>query len=169
MPPPARSCGPRRSSTTSRARSSPRRRWWCRTWSSPASAAANTARAAACRPTTSTPARSLEDLDRARPRRTRQRQLEGRQLAARRRAAVAGRLLRRQDRHRVLGHQQSRARGTPAVRSTGDGNYGKLTNLYSSSTVALRRRHRQDQVAHPGHARRRLGLRRRQRTACSPT
>ena len=112
-PRPARSCGRRRWSTTSRARSSPRRRWSSRTRSSPASAAASTACAAHCRPTTEHRQGSLEDLDRARPRRARQRHLEGR-LAGSTAAAWPGWSAPTTRRPTpLLGHQQSRRRGTP--------------------------------------------------------
>ena len=49
-----------------------------------------------------------------------------------------------------------------AVRSTGDGNMGKLTNLYTASTVAFDAELRQDQVVGAANPGGRLGLRRRQ-------
>ena len=49
------------------------------------------------------------------------------------------------------------------IRGTDSGNFGPYSNLYSASTLAINPGHRQDRVALPDHAGRRVGLRRRQR------
>ena len=99
----------------------------------------------------------LEDLDRAGPGRGRQRDLEGRFLAAWRRRRLAGRLLRRQDQHGVLGHQQSR----PVERRRAQHRHRRLRQAdqpVHRQHAGARCRYRQDQVARAGHPGRRLGL-----------
>ena len=104
-----------------------------KTRSSPASAAANMACAARCKPTTSTRRAGLEP-HRAAQGRAQRRQLEG-QLGRTWRRGLTGRLLQCGGRRRFLGHQRP-VPGTlrfarPRRRLR------KLTNLYTASTLAL--------------------------------
>ena len=76
---------------------------------------------------------------------------------ARRRRGLAGRLLRSQDQHRLLGHQQSR----PVEHRRPLDRQRRLRQADQSVhrlDAGARRRHRQDQVVGAGNAGRRLGL-----------
>ena len=99
----------------------------------------------------------LEDLHRAAQGRAERRHLEGRLCPARRRRAVAGRLLRSQDQHRLLGHSESRAveHRRPLDRQR---RLRQADQPLHRLDAGARRRHRQDQVVGAGHPGRRLGL-----------
>ena len=86
-----------------------------------------------------------------------QRHLEGRQLAAWRRRCVAGRLLRPEDQHGVLWHQQSRAveRSGAQHRNLG---LRQADQRGFVGDPGARRRHRENQVGAPVNAGRSLGL-----------
>ena len=99
----------------------------------------------------------LEDLDRSAQGRAERRHLEGRFRPARRRRAVAGRLLRSQDQHRLLGHQQSRPveHRRPLDRQR---RLRQADQPLHRLDPRVRRRHRQDQVVGADDPRRRVGL-----------